>query len=77
MLSTSDVLTLSFGFASTLLATIAVFITRRASLAPPTTDLERPPSSRYGAAIQVHEDMVMEEMYVRRWSTVKKSNAVN
>lgn len=106
LVSTSDTIALSFGFASTFIAIITVFVTRRAYLVPrlshirllllftalisefmcsriyskadwylATTDLERPPNTRIGSAVQAHEDIMMEEMHLRRWSTIKSSES--
>ncbi|KAE9367585.1 hypothetical protein N431DRAFT_428921 [Stipitochalara longipes BDJ] len=75
MLSTSDTIALSFGFASTFVAIITVFVTRRAYMIPTTIDLERRPNTRNGTAVQAQQDTVMEEMRLRRWSTVKKTSS--
>ncbi|PMD18365.1 hypothetical protein NA56DRAFT_648114 [Hyaloscypha hepaticicola] len=71
MLSTSDNIAVSFGFASLFIAIVAVFVTRRAYIMPSSTDLERQSNTQHQFGTQTREDMVMEEMRLRRWSTVK------
>jgi hypothetical protein len=98
LVSTSDTIALSFGFASTFVAIVTIFVTRRAYLIPSsppisllflvrivlcingqadwfsaTTDLERRPNTSNVSGLQMQEEMLMEEMRLRRWATVKKS----
>ncbi|PMD40486.1 hypothetical protein L207DRAFT_511961 [Hyaloscypha variabilis F] len=73
MLSTSDTIALSFGFASTFVAIVTIFVTRRAYLIPTTTDLERRPHASNVSDMQAQEVMRMEEVRLRRWATVKKN----
>lgn len=40
-----------------------------------STDPERRPYTRNEIGMQAQEDMVMEEMRLRRWSTVKRTTS--
>jgi hypothetical protein len=104
LVSTSDTIAVSFGFATVFIAIVAVFVTRRAyivlcSFCPvsviqsqfsldcklwvvipfysktklyvASTDLERRPRTQLQFGMQAHEDIVVEEMRLRRWSTVR------
>jgi hypothetical protein len=39
------------------------------------TDPERPQNTIIGSAVQAREDTIMEEMRLRRWSTIKRSKS--
>lgn len=96
LVSTSDTIALSFGFASTFIAIVTVFVTRRAYYVPSShilslpfaydfkygneadihaftaRDLERRSHSNPESGMQVHEDIIMEEVQLRRWSSLKR-----
>ncbi|PMD18363.1 hypothetical protein NA56DRAFT_252396 [Hyaloscypha hepaticicola] len=72
LVSTSDKIALSFGFVSTLIAIVTVFVSRRTYYIP-SRDLEQLSTPNLGSATQAQGDMVIEEMRLRRWSTLKKT----